>query len=298
MGPSGEPAVGARNLTGSTAGSWRALLAAAVFLAVALLTVLAGGTSGPTELEPGEDLSGDRSVESQDGRYKLTMADSGRLILEDEKGEEVWSPPRTPAARGALARFRENGEFVVLAQDELTELFTTGTDDTNADSLTVTNSGRVRLTDSADDILWDSAGIASVIHAEQPEQSDEMRPWEALRNGQYLESPNGSYRLELDKGELVLQQGNKPLALLARAPEDAALAMQHDGNLVLYEHPDEPHGRAVWSTRTKGLGVDGLALRNDGTLVLHGPSGDVCSVYSPRGVGSDAACPAQTWIAR
>lgn len=92
-----------------------------------------------------------------------------------------------------------------------------------------------------------------------------------------------------------MQQGDKPLALLAQAREGAALAMQHDGNLVLYENPDKPDWRYVWSTRTKGLDVRELSLQDDGDLVLLGPSGVVCLVFSSSRGGSDEPCPTQVW---
>lgn len=67
--------------------------------------------------------------------------------------------------------------------------------------------------------------------------ADTLNPGEWLRPGNKLQSQNNYH----------------------------VLAMQEDGNLVLYSL-----GTAVWSSKTDGKPVDGLIMQDDGNLVIYG----------------------------
>jgi hypothetical protein len=85
--------------------------------------------------------------------------------------------------------------------------------------------------------------------------------------GQWVDSPNGAFRLLFQKdGNLVLLQLPSTV-LWATATENQGatwLIMQHDGNLVIYADED-----ALWSSDTDHNDGAYLSLQNDGNLVIY-----------------------------
>ncbi len=90
-----------------------------------------------------------------------------------------------------------------------------------------------------------------------------------LAAGEYLESTNGDYRcyLQASDGNFVLREtatGDAQWSSGTAGDGATRLAMQGDGNLVLYTDS----GDAVWATNTAGSDATELRLRDDGTLAL------------------------------
>jgi hypothetical protein len=86
-----------------------------------------------------------------------------------------------------------------------------------------------------------------------------------LSAGQYLESPNGTYRLTMQPdGNVVLRKGGTALWSTGTSGSSPRLAMQPDGNLVVYRSTG-----AAWSTVTAGFTGARLDVQDDGNIVVY-----------------------------
>ncbi len=87
----------------------------------------------------------------------------------------------------------------------------------------------------------------------------------------YLRSPNGQYTLAMQgDGNLVLYRGSSPLwASNTSGQPVSQFAVQTDSNLVIYR----TDGRAIWASNTAGRSARDLVLQDDGNLVLYNTSG-------------------------
>ncbi|MCL2013232.1 MAG: S8 family serine peptidase [Cystobacterineae bacterium] len=98
-----------------------------------------------------------------------------------------------------------------------------------------------------------------------------LRAGEGLYSGQKVFSPNGLYTLAMQAdGNLVLYD-SKGLANWAACGGGASgvrAAMQEDGNLVLYSGT-----KPIWSTQTGGTGAICASVQDDGNFVLYKKDG-------------------------
>jgi len=103
---------------------------------------------------------------------------------------------------------------------------------------------------------------------------------EEITTGDWLESPNGRYRLYLQgDGNLVLRDQQDGQALWSSKTNGQGatrLVLQGDNNLVLYTASNAP----VWSSGTVGSGAGELRVNDDGTLALYQGANVVWSVPS------------------
>jgi hypothetical protein len=90
-----------------------------------------------------------------------------------------------------------------------------------------------------------------------------------LLAGQFLHSANGRFRLaQQGDGNLVLYGDGRPIwATGTDGSPGATLALQTDGNLVLYDINNQP----IWYSRTAGTRANHLTVQDDGNLVLYRP---------------------------
>lgn len=93
---------------------------------------------------------------------------------------------------------------------------------------------------------------------------------QGLAPGEQRISKNGAVSLmHQPDGDVVVRRGNTVLFATGTAgSRSAALVMQTDGNLVLYDDA----GRAVWHTHTHGNPGAGLRVENDGRVVVYSPA--------------------------
>jgi len=98
--------------------------------------------------------------------------------------------------------------------------------------------------------------------------SDRLSPGQNLPIGQSIISGNGEYRLAMQHdGNLVLYDKTGK-ALWASNTNNVAIqtcAMQSDGNLVLYRYD----GHAQWASNTHGKPGAYLVMQNDGNAVIY-----------------------------
>ena len=113
-----------------------------------------------------------------------------------------------------------------------------------------------------------SAAVAVASPAQAGHGTRTLVAGERLTGGQYLLSSNGQFRLAMQTdGNLVLYPTNG--SYLWQSDTDGNpgtwLDMQTDGNLVLYR----ADGRFIWQSDTDGNPGAALALQDDGNLVVY-----------------------------
>lgn len=97
-----------------------------------------------------------------------------------------------------------------------------------------------------------------------------------LVDGQYVDSPGGQYRLEMQSdGDLSLSvAGGRVLWESGTSDSQGAFAiMQSDGNFAVYSSSD----RLLWETDTGGNPGADLAVQSNADLVIYGASGPLWS---------------------
>ncbi len=91
-----------------------------------------------------------------------------------------------------------------------------------------------------------------------------LSPGQHLYPGQYLKSSNGDYELALQyDGNLVLYSPKGALWASGTGKGVSNVVMQNDGNLVIYNYDGTP----LWSSKTSDTGSS-LVLQDDGDLVI------------------------------
>jgi serine/threonine protein kinase len=263
----------------------RAVVAIAVLLlgfAVAslVLTLGRGPTTpvGGSQMPPGDSLGPGQSLFSPNHQFRLTMDTDGNLVgWNTAASSPVWESG-TAHAPGASAIMQGDGDFVVYPPgvseprtgQPTGALWTSETSRHPGAYLQVRNDGNIVIeTPDGHQILWQTDTVAG------PRGSD-LSAGEVLRPGQYLESPNGRYRLVDDgtNGTLRLSPTGATgcaLWLVPRRGYAASIAvMQQDGNFVLYRPGDLG---ADWETATAGDPGSSVVLQNDGVAVLSSPAG-------------------------
>ncbi|ADG75034.1 NLP/P60 protein [Cellulomonas flavigena DSM 20109] len=109
-------------------------------------------------------------------------------------------------------------------------------------------------------------GLAPAAGAEAG--TSRLRVGERLSAGQWLASPGGNLRLEMQHdGNLVLYApgGNPRWHTHTDGNAGAWLTMQSDGNLVLYSADN----RALWNSQTPGSGGSFVQVQDDGNVVVY-----------------------------
>lgn len=123
-------------------------------------------------------------------------------------------------------------------------------------------------------ILADAVGgrgsLVTVAPAAVPNgptaKAGQMKPGDVLHPGDSLASNNGNYVLAMQRdGNLVIYSGTSALWASNTAGKPVAVCiMQGDGNLVLYNNSTQ----AVWASNTSGRAGAHLVVQDDGNVVI------------------------------
>jgi len=99
--------------------------------------------------------------------------------------------------------------------------------------------------------------------------SDRLLKGQTLVAGKYLRSPNGKYKLAMQSdGNLVLYKSGTTIAIWSSGTYGKPVTkcvMQADGNLVLYDK----NNKAYWDTKTYMYSGGFFVVQNDGNLVVY-----------------------------
>jgi outer membrane protein assembly factor BamB len=221
--------------------------------------------SDKAELRAGEELTAGQALRSPGSpgeRFRLDLQEDGKLVvLRTDEGKTVWQTDTAGTGANRLV-MQHDGNLVLYARDG-TPLWTTETDGQGGTRLVIQGDGNLVLRTDEGRAIWAS-------------NKAELRAGEKLTVGQGLASPGSPrerFRLDLqedgnlvvirtDKGETIWQSGT--------AGEGAKyLAMQQDGNLVLYAGDGTP----LWATDTDGQRGTRVVIQGDGNLVLRTDEG-------------------------
>jgi hypothetical protein len=249
-------------------------------------------------LAPGQTLT------SPDGQIVLTMQADGNLVgyaTVDGESRVLWASG-TEGSPGAQSVMQGDGNLVVYSSAG-SALWSSGTAGHPGAVATVQDDGNTVVYGSSGTALWSSGTALGFVG---PDEGPALGPGQNLLPGEFLQSPNGQYRLYVTPegapalyqqgtdGLWWLMEGSDSLVSLPGVPTffscalctEAAsvlpgsfLTLQGDGNLVLYPPSG---GSAEWSAGVAGDGGASLQLQDDGNLVLYGtpgPAGEASAVW-------------------
>lgn len=126
--------------------------------------------------------------------------------------------------------------------------------------------------------------------------TDTLNAYETLANEQAIRSSNGYTFVMQGDGNAVIYKptaGGRTAIWSTKTPgrSNSYLAMQSDGNLVLYSN-----GVAYWATGMKGAGSY-LVMQTDGNLVMYRPSGNSrVAVWASNTAQASTPTPATTIV--
>jgi serine/threonine protein kinase len=236
-------------------------------------------TLGPgSSMVAGDTLRPGQFLRSSNGRFTLAMQRNGDLVeTERRSGTPLWATG-SGGHPGAYAIVQGDGNLIVYPEGRsapqsgqpTSALWQSETNGDPGASVHLLDSGNLVIRPhGATTVLWQTGTVPGDIGS-QLLAGDELHP------AQYLQSPNGAYRLSDGgrAGVLRLYAVGQSGCAHWHAPRTGVAAslavMQTDGNFVLYT---PGASKIAWQSGTSGhLGAN-VVLENDGTLVLATPPG-------------------------
>jgi Protein kinase domain len=282
--------------------------AAAVLVVVAALTTAfivwpgpsrrpspppAAGVGVGSSMVAGDTLQPGQYLRSSNGRFDLAMQRSGDLVETERRSETPLWASGSGGHPGAYAIVQGDGNLIVYPKGRsapqsgqpTSALWQSETNGHPGASVHLLDSGNLVIRPhGATTVLWQTGTVPGDIGS-QLLAGDELHP------AQYLQSPNGAYRLSDDgrAGVLRLYAVGKSGCALFQMPRSGVASslavMQTDGNLVLYTPGSS---RIAWQSGTSGHPGANVVLENDGTLVLATPTGVL--LWQAGGASSVARC--------
>ena len=210
----------------------------------------APGAAGLNILPSGGSLPTGQSIESPNGRHRLTMQGDGNLV-EYNGSNVVWASGTNSA--GSRAVMQDDGNFVVYNASN-SALWASDTNGHPGAYFVVGDAGEFGVRSTGGATLWAPGRLVS----------------NALTAGKSLRSPSGRYRLTMQgDGNLVEYDGANVVWASGTNPSGARAVMQDDGNFVVYNGS----GTALWATGTSGSPGAYLSLRDTGALSVVSAAG-------------------------
>ncbi len=226
-------------------------------------------------LVPGETMRpGDRRV-SPNGIFTLAFQSDGNLVLLAPNSFPVW------ASGTAGTTTATRGAFVAFQSDGNFVIY-------NSANKPLWSSGAgagayVAIQNDGNIVRYDGAGRPTWINGVP---KNILTPGQSLPKGFDIRSFNQRHRLAMQPdGNLVLYGPSGPTwASGTSGRTSTAARFQTDGNLVLVNGD-----KATWTLRSDSCGAQVAVLQDDGNLVLYGASGKVIWAALPH-LGRDWAC--------
>jgi lysozyme len=223
--------------------------------------------SGCGMIQPGQGLAVGESYGSCDGRFSLAMQTDGNLVLYRNGAGALWSS-HTSGGDGYAAIMQTDGNFVLYGH-HTNALWASGTSGHGGSALALQDDGNAVLYAPGSKAIW---ATNTVVPAEPPAPSGcgTIHPGQGLSAGQSYSSCSGVYSLAMQTdGNLVLYHNGKgALWSTGTNGKDGYNAiMQGDGNFVLYDTKNQP----LWNSKTNGHAGASLAIQDDGNAVVYAP---------------------------
>jgi Domain of unknown function (DUF1906) len=225
--------------------------------------------TGCGTIAAGHGLVEGESFKSCDGRFELAMQTDGNLVIYHEGGGALWST-RTNGGDGYAAIMQSDGNFVLYGHHS-NALWSSGSNGHGGARLVMQDDGNLVVYGSDNHPLWASGTNVPAAPA-APSGCGVIHGGHGLTSGETYDSCGGAYTLAMQgDGNLVLYHNGKG-ALWATGTDHSTgfnAIMQSDGNFVLYDIHDHP----LWSSGTNGNPGAYLAAQGDGNLVVYASNG-------------------------
>jgi hypothetical protein len=238
-------------------GRFRALVLAGA--TVALGGALLAGPANVATAAPADKLAAGKVMV---GGQTLKSANGKYLLAMQTDGNLVLYSGRTAlwhtqtgGNKGSRLAMQTDGNLVIYNAAKK-PIWHTNSHGNSGAFLAVQNDANVVVYTKTGKPLWDRVSTTSTL-----------RPGDTLPSGRTLNSQNRQYLLAMQKdGNLVLYRGKAVMWHTGSAPNPGVrLVMQLDGNLVMYTTSN----RAIRSTNTHGNPGAFLAVQDDGNLVIY-----------------------------
>jgi hypothetical protein len=236
-------------------------LLVAVIGAVLLVAPPAGAASPPGQLSAGDQLFRNEALLSPNGTFALVVGDNGWLSVDGPVGT-TWA---TPSSGGGILVMQGDGNLVNYDVWTGQPVWATGTGVPGSVAV-MQDDGNLVVYAPSGRAVWASKSERQILGW----SDDRLLTGQRLNPGESLDSENGAYRAVLQNdGNLVVYGSSGVQWASGTAAPVAYLAMQGDGNVVLYESTAQP----LWHTHTGDWSGTLLVMQDDGALVLYRPDG-------------------------
>jgi len=203
-------------------------------------------------VKSGQVLRPGKYVRSPNEKYGLLQQTDGNLVFYQGK-KALWSSV-TAGHPGASTAMQPDGNLVVYGKDKKA-LWQSDTARHPGAALAVQDDGNLVIYGKDKKALW-SRHISL----------EKLQSGHILPVGRGVRSPNGTYSLQQQTdGNLVLYRGKTPLWSSKTTGSGVFSLMQTDGNFVVYRGT-----KPLWSTGSGGHAGATLAVQDDGNLVVYG----------------------------
>jgi hypothetical protein len=223
--------------------------------------------TGCGTIHPGQGLVAGESYASCDGRFTLAMQTDGNLVLYRSGGVPMWAS-NTYKSDGYAAIMQTDGNFVLYGHHS-NALWASHTDGHGGAFLALQDDGNLVVYAPGGKPIW-ASNTELPAPPPAPSGCGEFHPGQGLTAGESYTSCGGVYTLAMQTdGNLVLYHNGKG-ALWATGTNGKSgfnMVMQGDGNFVLYD----THNHPLWSSGTYGHDGSFLAVQADGNLVVYEP---------------------------
>ena len=214
---------------------------------------------------------------SATNKYRFVVQGDGNLVIYNSANQATWVSRTRGAILGHLI-MQPDGNLVLYDVNGQA-VWQTATEGLGGTHVTMQDDGNLVIQSNSGTNIWSIA--TGIIHPPPPPPPSTLNAGQALYVNQSMLSAGGRYQLILQPdGNLVdyATASHQPIwqdYTYGKASDH--LAMQGDGNLVLYGSG----GQVLWYTNTRTLGGTRITLQDDGNLVMFSGSGvAVWSIYT------------------